>query len=77
MYIDFCVIVIQPINIGEQERQGMMFTTIARDKYLNGLRFQLSFSNNQYENMKKLTWVKIRIVEENSLKSITMKTIRN
>ena len=77
MYIDFCVIVIQLINIGEQERQGMMFTTTARAKYLNGLRFQLSFSNNQYENMKKLTWVKIRIVEENSLKSITMKTIRN
>ena len=69
MYIDFCVIVFQPINIGEQERQGMMFTTIARAKYLNGLRFQLSFSNNQYENMTKLTWVKIRIVEENSLKS--------
>ena len=77
MYIDFCVIVIQPINIREQERQGMMFTTTDRAKYLNGLRFQLSFSNNQYENMTKLTWVKIRIVEENSLKSITMKTICN
>ena len=74
MYIDFCVIVIQPINIGEQERQGMMFNTTTRAKYLNGLRFQLSFSNNQYENMTKLTWVKIRIVEENSLKLITMKT---
>ena len=37
MYIDFCVIVIKPSNIGEQERQGMMFTTIARAKYLNGL----------------------------------------
>ena len=74
MYVDFCVIVIQPINIGEKERQGMMFTTTSRAKYLNGLRFQLSFSNNQYENMTKLTWVKIRIVEENSLKSITMKT---
>ena len=74
MYIDFCVTVIQPINIGEQERQGMMFTKIAWAKYLNGLPFQLSFSNNQYENMTKLTWVKIRIVEENSLKSITMKT---
>ena len=36
MYIDFCVIVIQPINIGEQERQGMMFTTTARAKCLNG-----------------------------------------
>ena len=77
MYIHFCVIVIQPINIGEQERQGMMFTTTYRAKYLNGLPFQLSFSNNQYENMTKLTWVKIRIVEENSLKLITMKTIRN
>ena len=77
MYIDFCVIVIKPINIGEQERQGMMFTKTARAKYLNGLQFKLSFSNNQYENMTKLTWVKIRIVEEKSLKSITMKTIRN
>ena len=74
MYIDFCVIVIQPINIGEQERQGMMFTTTTRAKYLNGLWFQVSFSNNQYENMTKLTRVKIRIVEENSLKPITMKT---
>ena len=51
MYIDFCVIVIQPINIGEKERQGMMFTTIARAKDLNGLRFNLSFSYNRYENM--------------------------
>ena len=25
--VDFCVIVIKLINIGEQERQGMMFTT--------------------------------------------------
>ena len=37
MYIDFCVIVIQPINIIEKERQGMMFSTIARTKDLNGL----------------------------------------
>ena len=51
MYIDFCVIVINPINIGEQERQGMMFTTTSRANYLNGLRFQLYFSNNQCENM--------------------------
>ena len=43
MYIDFCVIVIQPINIGEQERQGMMFTTTTQAKDLNGL---------QYKNMK-------------------------
>ena len=55
MYITFCIIVIQPINIGEQERQGMMFTTTAQAKYLNGLLFQLSFSYNRYENMKKLT----------------------
>ena len=39
MYINFCVIVIQPIDIGEQERQGMMFTTRVRAKDLNGLRF--------------------------------------
>ena len=51
MYIDFCVIVIQPINIGEKERQGMMFTTIAQAKDLNALQFNLSFSYNQYENM--------------------------
>ena len=37
MYIDFCVIVIKPINIGEQERVGKMFTTTTRAKYLNGL----------------------------------------
>ena len=35
--MDFCVIVIKPIDIGEQERQSMMFTTRARAKYLNGL----------------------------------------
>jgi len=65
MYIDFCVIVIQPINIGEQERQGIMFTTTSRAKYLNGLRFQLSFSYNRYENMTKIKRVTtIRIVEK-------------
>ena len=48
MYIDFCVIVIQPINIGEEERHGMMFTTIAQAKYSNGLQFNLSFSYNRY-----------------------------
>lgn len=37
MCVDFCVIVIQPINIGEQERKGTMLTTIARVKYLNAL----------------------------------------
>lgn len=46
MYIDFCVKVIQLINIGEKERQGMMFSTTTPAKYLNGLRFQLSFSYN-------------------------------
>ena len=77
MYIDFYVIVFQAINIGEQERQGMMFTTTSRAKDLNGLRFQLSFSYNQYEMMTKLTRVTIRIVEENSLILITMKIICN
>ena len=73
MYIDFCVIVIKPINIGEEERQGRTFTTTTQAKYLNGL----SFSNNQYEKMTKLTRVKIRIVEENSLRLLTMNTIFN
>ena len=77
MYIDLCVIVNKPINIWEKERQCMMFTTTARAKDLNGLRFQLSFSYNQYEKMKKLTRVTIRIIEENSLRLITMKTICN
>ena len=62
MYIDFFVIVIQPINIGEQKRQGMMFTTTTWAKDLNCLRFQLFFSFNQYEKMTKLTKVTIRIV---------------
>ena len=77
MYIDFCVIVIKPINIGEQERQCIMFTTTTRAKYLNGLLFQLSFSYNRYEKMTKITRVKIRIVIENNLRLITMKTICN
>ena len=66
MYIDFCVIVIQPITIGEQERQVMMFTTTSWAKDLNDLQFQMSFSYNQYEKMTKLTRVIIGIVEENS-----------
>jgi len=37
MYIDFCVMVIHPINIGEKERQGTMFTTIDQAKDLNVL----------------------------------------
>jgi len=49
MYIDFCVIVIQFINIGEQEIQGMMFTTTTRAKDSNVLQFQLSFSYNRFE----------------------------
>ena len=53
MYIDFCVIVIQPMNIGEQQRKGKMFTTIARVKDLNDLRFKLHFSYNRYEMMTK------------------------
>ena len=75
MYIDFCVIVIKPINIGDKERSGMMFTATDRARYLNGLRFQLSFSYNRYGNMKKLTKVTIRIVKENSLRLMTMKAI--
>ena len=63
MYIDFFVIVIQIINIGEKKRQGIMFTTISRDKYLNGLRFNLSFSYNRYEKTTKVTKVTRRIVE--------------
>ena len=45
------------INIGEQERQCVMFTTIAWVKDLNGLRFQLSFSYDRYEKMEKLACV--------------------
>ena len=71
------MILIQPINIWEKERQGMIFNIIAQAKYLNGLCFQLSFSYNRYENITKLTRVAIRIVQENSLILITMKTIFN
>ena len=66
MQNNFFVIVIKCNNIGEQERQGMMFTTTARAKYLNG-----------YENITKLTRVTIRIIEENCLRVITMKAIFN
>lgn len=52
--IGFCVIVIQPINIGEQEKQAMLFTTIVQVKEFNGLQCQLSFSYNRYENMGKV-----------------------
>lgn len=44
MYVDFFVIVIQPIYIGEKERQGMMFSTIVESKDLNTLRFNLFLS---------------------------------
>ena len=77
MYIVLCVIVIQPINIGEQEIHSMLFTITSQAKDLNGLCFQLSFSYNRYEKMTKLTRVTTRIVEENSLRLITMKTICN
>ena len=63
IYIDFCVILIQLINIGEQDRQGMMFTTTDWAKDLNGLLFPLSFSYNRYEKMEKLIRLTIRIVE--------------
>ena len=77
MYIDFCVIVIQPINIGEKERHGMVFTTMDWTKDLNGLWFKLSYSYNRYENMAKVKMVTIRIIEENSFSLTTMKTICN
>ena len=77
MYINICVIVNQPINIKEQERQCMMFSTIVQDKYLNGLSFQLYFLYNRYEKMTKLTRVTIRIVKNNNLRLITMKGICN
>ena len=37
-----CYNLIKPNNIGEQERQGMMFTTTTQAKYLNGLWFMIS-----------------------------------
>ena len=55
----------------------MIFSTIVPAIYLNGLWFQLFFSYNRYEKITKLTKVEIRIVEENSLRLITMKTICN
>ena len=77
MYINIYVIVNQPINIEEQERQCMMFSTIVQAKYLNRLLFQLSFSYTRYEKMTKLTRVTIRIVKENNWRLITMKTFCN
>ncbi len=47
------------INIGEKERQGMMFTTIAQVKGFNGLQFQLPFSYVQYVKMTKVIGVAI------------------
>ena len=54
-----------------------MFNTTARAKDLNGLRFKFSFSYNRYEKITKLTREEIRIVEENILRLITIKTICN
>ena len=51
------------INIGEQERQGMLFTIVAWIKYLNVLWFQLLFTYDQYEKMEKLVGVTIGTVE--------------
>ena len=65
------------INIGEQQRQGMLFTTIAWAKYLNGLWFQLLFSYDRYEKMEKLICVTIGTVEENSFRLIAMKIVCN
>ena len=65
------------INIGEQHRQGMLFTIVARVKYLNGLWFQLLFSYDRYEKMEKLTSVILGIIEENSFRLITMKIVYN
>ena len=54
------------INIGEQQREGIMFTIVARVKYLNGLWLQMPFSYDWYEKMAKLIGVTIRTLEENS-----------
>ena len=53
------------LNFGEQARQVMMLTAIARVEDLNGLHFKLPFSNYPYEKMEKLTSVTIR-TKENS-----------
>ena len=47
------------INIGEQQRHGMLFTIVARVIYLNGLWFQLLFSHDRDDKMEKLIGVKI------------------
>ena len=60
------------INIGKQERQGMTFTAISRVKDLASLRFQPPFSYDRYEKMSKLPGVKIRKVEEDRLRMISM-----
>ena len=50
------------INIGQKQRQGMLFTTVACVKYLNGLWFQLLFSYDRHEKMEKLIGVTIGTV---------------
>ena len=60
------------INIGEQQRKGMLFTTVARVKYLNGQWFQLLFSYDRYEKMEKLIGVTLGTVEENSFRLIAI-----
>ena len=42
------------INIENQERTGMTFTTISRAKDFPGLRFQPSMPYDRYEKMSKL-----------------------
>ena len=60
------------INIGNQERQSMMFTAISWVKYLNGLQSQPPFSYEWYENMAKVVGMKIRKAEEEILRVITL-----
>ena len=64
-------------NIQEQQRQCMLFTKVARVKYLNALWFQLLFSYDRYEKMEKLIGVTVGTVEENSFKLIAMKIVCN
>ena len=58
------------INIENQERKSMTFTTISWVKYFPGLRFQPSMSYDPYEKTSKLPGVKIRKDEEDRLKMI-------
>ena len=58
------------INIENQERKSMTFTTISRVKYFPGQRFQPSMSYDPYEKTLKLPGVKIIKDEEDRLKMI-------